>query len=242
MLSMGFVEDLDFIRDCLVHTHQTLLFSATMSKSIRSLAERFLSNPVEIKLNREKLSPDQIQHFFVACQPGKKLRRLVDLYKELEPAYSIIFCQSRHSCEGLVKDTKNQIRGVDYLHGGLSQDVRRIITRKFRTKKTRHLIATDVASRGLDFSGISHVFHYELPHDPEVFVHRSGRTGRNDASGVVVTLVTPRDRRMLDRICKMMGKEAQWIGEPLQKEGKKSTKGKRPQRKTARKGDAEARN
>jgi ATP-dependent RNA helicase DeaD len=103
---------------------------------------------------------------------------------------------------------------VDFLHAGLSQDIRTIITGKFRSGKIRFLVATDVAARGLDFSNVTHVFIYQLSDDPEVYVHRSGRTGRQSKEGTVITLVTDRELFNLKKVLKLIKKEATWIGSP----------------------------
>jgi ATP-dependent RNA helicase DeaD len=103
---------------------------------------------------------------------------------------------------------------VDFLHAGLSQDVRSIVTNKFRTGKIRYLVATDVVARGLDFSKISHVFIYQLPSDPDIYVHRSGRTGRYDKAGVVISLVTQRELPLLQSVLSQIKQEPKWVGQP----------------------------
>lgn len=214
MLSMGFYDDLEFIIDCLVHEHQTMLFSATMPDSIRKIAKRHMKDPVDIKLMGEQTAPSTIEHRFLYCRPNQREESLIRLLKDYRPKQSIIFCRTRHQVESLAKSLKGQIDGVDYLHGALTQDIRRIITRKFRTGKVKHLVATDVAARGLDFSDISHVFIYEMSDDPDVYVHRSGRTGRFEKQGMVATLVTKRDLPILKRVLKTLQKKPLWIGKP----------------------------
>lgn len=214
MLSMGFYDDLEFIIQCLVHEHQTLLFSATMPEAIRKIAKRHMKDPQEISLISDQASPETIDHQFLYCKHHQREISLIKLIEEIQPKQGIIFCRSRHECEGVCRALQKFLDGVDFLHAGLGQDIRSIITNKFRTGRIRFLVATDVASRGLDFSGITHVFMYHLAEDPDVYVHRSGRTGRRERSGNVISLVTDRDLQPLQQILKRIQRPANWIGEP----------------------------
>jgi ATP-dependent RNA helicase DeaD len=214
MLSMGFHEDLLFIMQCLNHQHQTLLFSATMPPQIRQIAKNYMNNPLEIALKEGERTPSKIDHKFLYCRHDERSDALMQLLKELNPRQSIIFCHSRIEVDKVCRFLQKQIDGVDFLHAGLSQDMRTIITGKFRSAKVKHLVATDVVSRGLDFSGVTHVFIYHLGDDPDIYVHRSGRTGRYDKTGEVVTLVTDRELNTLDQVLKKIGREPQWIGPP----------------------------
>ncbi len=214
MLSMGFYDDLDFIINCLVHDHQILLFSATMPKEIRRIAEGHMKDPVDIVLTKKKQAPSSIDHKFLFCRPDQRDSSLIQLLKDYQPVQSIIFGRTRYQVESLAKSLQKNVKGVDFIHGALSQDVRRIVTRKFRGGKIRHLVATDVAARGLDFSDVSHVFMYEMSDDPDIYVHRSGRTGRFDKQGMVITLVTKRDLGVLGKVLKYLQKKPNWIGDP----------------------------
>jgi ATP-dependent RNA helicase DeaD len=213
MLSMGFRDDLEFIIDCIVQDHQTLLLSATMPKEIRKLAQKYMKDPEEITLTSEQRSPSSIDHRFVYCNHQDKMVELQKLMKELRPKKAIVFCHSRREVEQVSQSLKRSgVEGADYLHAGLSQDLRRLVTSKFRAGKIRILLGTDVLARGLDFTGVTHVFIYHLAENPDIYVHRSGRTGRYDADGVTVTLVTKRDLRSLERILKIIQQEPKWIG------------------------------
>lgn len=214
MLSMGFYEDLEFIIQCLVHPHQTLLFSATMPKEIRAIAKHHMKDPLEITLTTEHRTPQSIDHQFLYCQHHERDAALLGLIEKLNPNQGIIFCQSRYQCENVCRALKKRIDAIDFLHAGLGQDLRSIITNKFRSGRIRFLVATDVAARGLDFSGVTHVFLYQLPEDPDTYVHRSGRTGRQDRTGTVVSLVTSREIDFLQRILKHINRPATWIGDP----------------------------
>lgn len=214
MLSMGFYDDLEFIIQCLVHKHQTLLFSATMPQQIIKIAKQHMNNPHEIALSKEESSPVTIEHKFMYCHHEAKSSVLAHLIHDLDPKQCIVFCRSRDEVERVCRHLKQKFDGVDYLHAGLSQDTRTIITSKFRSGKVRCLVATDVAARGLDFSGITHVFIYHLSDDVDAYVHRSGRTGRQEREGMVVTLVTDRELRSLGNVLERIKRKVIWIGEP----------------------------
>lgn len=214
MLSMGFYDDLEFIIQCLVHSHQTLLFSATMPAQIRKIAKQHMKDPMEVVLTRTQASPESIEHQFLYCRNEHKGPALVHTIEKLNPKQAIIFCRSRDEVEKVCRGLRNKFDDVDFLHAGLGQDVRTIITGKFRAGRIRFLVATDVAARGLDFSGVTHVFIFHLADDPEAYVHRSGRTGRQDRQGVVITLVTDRELRSLKRVLELIQRKPIWIGEP----------------------------
>lgn len=218
MLSMGFIDDLEFIIQCLVHEHQTLLFSATMPKAIRHIAMNYLKNPQEIHLAKDDERPVQIDHRFLYCHHKDRESKLLELIQQLQPKQALVFCHSRIQVEQIAHFLKRHLDHVDMLHAGFGQDIRTIVTNKFRQQKVRILVATDVVARGLDFSSVSHVFIFELSHDPDTYIHRSGRTGRFDKEGVVVTLVTHKELHTTHRIEKKLGKELNWIGEPPPKE------------------------
>lgn len=230
MLSMGFYEDLEFIIQCLVHEHQTLLFSATMPTEIRKIAKTHMRNPHEISLITENASPEKLEHKFVYCKKHHRETTLIDLISTLKPKQGIIFCRSRHECEAVTKALSRHIDGVDYLHAGLGQDIRSIITNKFRTGRIRFLVATDVASRGLDFSGVSHVFIYHLAEDPDLYMHRAGRTGRRDREGLVISLITDSDLFSLKKVIERIKRPAVWIGDPPPENVERSRPGRYPPR------------
>lgn len=214
MLSMGFFDDLDFIMRCLVHEHQTLLFSATMPSDIRRIAKDQMHDPLEVSLTARKRAPLTIKHYFSYCKESEKNKILVKALENHEPKQAIIFCTSRIQCEKLSDYLQKSIRGVDFLHGGLGQNVRTTITSKFRSGKVKYLVATDVAARGLDFSGVTHVIMYQLPKDPDTYLHRSGRTGRFGCAGMTLSLVTNRDMQTVRRIARHLGRNVQWEGTP----------------------------
>lgn len=236
MLSMGFYDDIDFIIQCLVHEHQTLLFSATMPPQIRNIAARHMKDPVEVILTSEQRSPSSIKHHFAYCDYRDRNRKLIELIKNFKPTQSIVFCRSRAQVEQVCRVLKDSVEGVDFLHAGLSQDLRTIITGKFRSGKVKCLVATDVAARGLDFSGVSHVFIFELSDDIDTYIHRSGRTGRFEKQGMVLSLVTSRELRLLQRLLNHLGCDPIWEGEPppLSRSEPPSTSRPKPRRRYQR--------
>lgn len=214
MLNMGFYEDLEFIIQCLVHDHQTLLFSATMPKQIREIAHKHMKTPHEVSLVSNQAVPTTIDHKFFYCRHEDREKNLEKLIEMLNPHQSIVFCHSRVQVEKVCRALQQKFDGIDFLHAGLSQDIRSIVTSKFRNGRIRILVATDVAARGLDFTGVSHVFIFQLSDDPDLYVHRAGRTGRNEKLGNVVTLITPRELGTLKTVLKQIDREAVWIGDP----------------------------
>lgn len=214
MLSMGFYEDLEFIIQCLNHEHQTLLFSATMSKEINVIAKHHMKDPVELKLQSEEASPAHIDHRFLYCSHGERDEMIIQQIEELKPKQAIIFCHSRIQVEKVTRGLQRHFPSTDYLHAGMTQQIRTSVTNKYRSGKIKYLVATDVASRGLDFSNVTHVFIYELADDPLLYIHRAGRTGRNEKEGMVITLVTNKELHRLKNVLKVLKQEANWIGTP----------------------------
>lgn len=214
MLNMGFYDDLEFIMNCLVHEHQTCLFSATMPKEIKHIALQHMRMPQEIVLTADDARPAKIDHKFVFLKQEERDQALLELIQKFNPKQAMIFCHSRFQVEKVCHTLKRKLEGIDFLHAGLQQDTRSIITNKFRTGRIRILVATDVAARGLDFSNVTHVFIYQLSEDPDTYVHRSGRTGRQEREGQVITFVTRRELWILKKIAHVLKEEPQWLGPP----------------------------
>ncbi|MBS0621847.1 MAG: DEAD/DEAH box helicase [Verrucomicrobia bacterium] len=215
MLSMGFFEDLEFIIQCLVQPHATLLFSATIPPRISLLGRKYMNQPHEVKLSSNQKSPKNLDHQFVYVK-NVRLRSTVlsTLIQELAPKQSLVFCESRRQVEEVTRDLKrSKLMGVDFLHGGLAQNLRSQLTSKFRAGKIRTLVVTDVAARGLDFSEVTHVFIFQLGKDIDTYVHRSGRTGRSGREGLAISLVTSYELSLLPPILKKIGREINWLGE-----------------------------
>lgn len=197
MLNMGFLTDVEFVFSCLVHEHQTLLFSATMPPEIKSLAQRYLKNPAIIELNIEKISPESLVHSFEQIRPHHRLESLLEYLKTENPKQAILFCNSRRSSEQLYDHLKKKLDSVEIIHGGLEQAKRTSLFRRFKRLDIRYMIATDIASRGLDFSHTSHVINYDFPIHAEAYTHRTGRTARMGRKGIALTFYNPQDLRKL---------------------------------------------
>jgi len=200
MLSMGFKDDLETILKETPSSKQTLLFSATMSKEVERISKNYLTNPHKISVGRINEVKKNISHeYYVVSYRQKKeaLKRLIDNNPN---QYSIIFCRTRMETQDVADFLMQNGYAADALHGDLSQAQRDTVMKKFRLKNIDILVATDVAARGLDVDSLTHVIHYSLPDDPEVFVHRSGRTGRAGKNGISISLIKPDEARKLAQI------------------------------------------
>ena len=211
MLKMGFLEDVDFILSCMVHDHQTLLFSATMPKEIDRLAKAYLKTPLRIELNKTQKAPQSLQHHF-QYTAHNRLSTLIDYLKREDIQQSIIFCNTRHRAAQLFNDLRRTFKSLEFMHGGLDQDRRTLIFSQFCRKQIRLMIATDVAARGLDFTHVSHVINYDAPPSHEAYTHRTGRAGRMGRIGIALTLVTEQDLKGLHRLLQVNRIEPVWRG------------------------------
>ena len=212
MLKMGFIEDVDFIMSCMMQEHQTLLFSATMPKEVERLTQQYLNEPERIELNREQRAPQSLDHYFQYVG-RQRLDVLVDYIEANDVKQGIIFCNSRDRASELLNSLQKRVRSLEIIHGGLDQDRRTSIFRRFRQKKVRFMIATDVAGRGLDFSHVTHVINYDFPFNSETYTHRTGRAGRMGRQGTAITFVSDRDLVDLKRLFQSSPIEAHWIGD-----------------------------
>ncbi len=203
MLDMGFADDLEAILSRLPEEHQTALFSATMSPRILAIAEQHLSSPVKISIERERPTPGEApkvrQTAYVVQRPFKAqaLGRVLDMET---PTSAIVFCRTRVEVDELVEAMNARGYRADALHGGFQQEQRDRVMKRFRSGISDLLIATDVAARGLDIEHVSHVVNFDLPSEPEAYVHRIGRTGRAGREGVAITFLEPREHRLLKNI------------------------------------------
>ncbi len=200
MLSMGFKDDLETILSETPDEKQTFLFSATMNKEVERISKNYLTNPHKISVGSINAVKKNISHeYYVVGYRQKKeaLKRLIDANPN---QYSIIFCRTKLETQDVADYLMQNGYAADALHGDLSQAQRDTVMKKFRLKNIDILVATDVAARGLDVDSLTHVIHYSLPDDPEVFVHRSGRTGRAGKDGISMSLIKPEETRKLKQI------------------------------------------
>ena len=200
MLSMGFIEDIENILSETPSQRQTTLFSATMPKAIRRLADRYMITPQSITIQRQQLTVDTVEQRYYMVNEKDKLAALTRLFESEETGSTLIFTRTRVSTGKLANELAQRGYPAEALNGDLAQDARIRVLNRFRSKNIKVLVATDVAARGLDINDISHVINFDLPNDPEAYVHRIGRTGRAGKEGIAISLITPSERRRLSRI------------------------------------------
>jgi len=216
MLNMGFITDIEFIISCLIHEHQTLLFSATMPKEIKHLAKKYLKNPVTLELNIDQVAPQSLCHQFQQTTGRKKLASLLKYIKDTKPTQAIIFCNSRRNTENLFDKLKKEIDSIDIIHGGMEQSKRSSLFNRFKKKQLKTIVATGIVSRGLDFSHVTHVINYDFPDGPLAYTHRSGRTARMGRKGYALTFFSNHDLHTLKTIIKNNNIEPVWLSAPPQ--------------------------
>ncbi len=200
MLSMGFKEDLNYILNTTSENRQTMLFSATMSREVRSISKKFMKDAEEITVEKLNSGAKNVEHHVYNVNSRDKydtLKRIADFNPDI---YGIVFCRTRRETQDIANKFMNDGYNADAIHGELSQGQRDEVMSKFRDKSLQILIATDVAARGLDVDSLTHVINYSLPDDPEVYTHRSGRTGRAGKSGISIAISNSREGRKLKSI------------------------------------------
>jgi ATP-dependent RNA helicase DeaD len=212
MLDLGFLEDVERILALTPASRQTALFSATMPPAIRRLADEYLYRPVMVKVKAATLTVDTVEQFALEVAAREKTDRLVEVLQSERPEQAIVFVRTKIRCEQLFRTLRDRGMNVKALHGDMTQGARDGVMISFKDGRLPLLVATDVAARGLDISGVSHVINFDFPTSADVYVHRIGRTGRVGRSGRAITLVEPRQRREIDAIEKHAGvKLAPWV-------------------------------
>lgn len=205
MLSMGFKDDLDTLLADTPEYKTVLLFSATMPADIERMAQSYMKNPEEIAVAAKNIAAENVEHQYFMVRAKDRyeaLKRVADVNPDI---YAIVFCRTRMECKEVADKLMADGYNADALHGDLSQAQRDNVMQRFRSRHLQILVATDVAARGLDVNDLSHVINYNLPDDPEVYVHRSGRTGRAGKSGVSISLLHLKEKgklRTIEKICK----------------------------------------
>ena len=206
MLQMGFKEELDDILSGTPADKQTLLFSATMPAAIRRIANTYMNHPLEISVGTKNAGAENVEHAYYMTQTKHRyeaLRRIVDMSSDM---YGIVFCRTRRETREVSDRFMTDGFSAEALHGELSQAQRDQVMNRFRRKQVKVLVATDVAARGLDVNDLTHVINYNLPDDLEVYIHRSGRTGRAGKHGVSVSIISTREESRIRALEKMSGK------------------------------------
>jgi superfamily II DNA/RNA helicase len=212
MLDMGFIPDIEHICTKLPTTRQTLLFSATMPPPIKKLADRFLSNPKYIEVARPASSNLNIEAKLVNVVPAKKRDVLRDLIRSEDVHTAIIFCNRKTTVRELNKSLQQHGFRSGEIHGDIDQSTRQRQLEAFKAGTINLLVASDVAARGLDIKGVSHVFNFDAPWHPDDYVHRIGRTGRAGAKGKAFTFVTRADEEAIENIEKLIGGKIERLG------------------------------
>ncbi|MFB5660497.1 DEAD/DEAH box helicase [Alteribacillus sp. HJP-4] len=200
MLDMGFIDDIENILKQVNTDRKTLLFSATMPPAIRKLSRRYMNSPVTVSINKSEVTAPSIDQVYFKVLERNKQESLCRILDSKDPELGIIFCRTKKGVAELTEALQARGYLADGLHGDLTQSQRDAVMKKFRDSSIEFLVATDVAARGIDVNDVSHVINYDIPQDPESYVHRIGRTGRAGKSGEALTLVTPREMKHLRSI------------------------------------------
>lgn len=206
MLSMGFKDDMDAILATTSKDKQTLLFSATMPQEIMRIVKTYMKDPIEIAAEQIQTGADNVTHHYYEVQARDRyvaLKRIIDMQPEI---YAIVFCRTRAETKEIAEKLSAEGYNSDALHGDLSQQQREYTLGRFRTKTLQLLIATDVAARGLDVTDLTHVINYNLPDDPDTYIHRSGRTGRAHRKGISITIINSRENNRIRDLERRVGK------------------------------------
>ena len=246
MLDMGFLPDLKRIIAALPEDRQSLFFSATMSPEVRTLAESLLKDPVKVEISPEVKTVEKIEQRVLYVQHADKATLLEQLLKGDVMGRSLIFTKTKRGADKVAKNLNRSGIRSDAIHGDKSQNARNRILSDFRTGRFQVLVATDVAARGIDIDGITHVVNYDIPHEPESYVHRIGRTGRAGAEGVALSLCDSSERhdlRAIEKLIRMtivIEKDHPFHADrPMPRESKPANRGGRPDyRKRSKNGEA----
>lgn len=200
MLDMGFVEDIKAIVAKTPKDRQTLLFSATIPPEIKEIGEQFMTNPQTVRIQAKELTTDLVDQYYVRARDYEKFDLMTRLIDVQDPDLTIVFGRTKRRVDELSRGLVARGYNAAGIHGDLSQEQRTKIMKRFKAGDLDILVATDVAARGLDISGVTHVYNYDIPSDPDSYVHRIGRTGRAGHHGVSLTFVTPNEMDYLHEI------------------------------------------
>jgi ATP-dependent RNA helicase DeaD len=207
MLDIGFRPDIEKILRRCPTDRQTLLLSATLPPPVLRLARRYMIDPVNINLSPEKVTVENIHQQYITVDEGRKFDLLLRVIDREKPRQCIIFCQRKRGADDLYRELRENHKRVAVMHGDLPQPQRDRIMQGFRDARITYLVATDVVGRGIDVTNISHIINYDLPEDPENYVHRIGRTGRMGANGIAIAFVTPEQGDLLTAIEAFINKQ-----------------------------------
>lgn len=212
MLDIGFRDDIRAILSQIRGPHQTIFVSATIDEEINRLARKFMTDPLAIDVSRDRLTVEETEQFYCGVDPQDKYRLLKLLLKREDLKLVIVFCNTKHGVRKLAKKLYRDGVSAKEIHGDLVQQRREKVMDRFRRQQVQVLIATDLAARGIDVSAISHIINYDIPPDPQVYVHRIGRTSRMGAPGRAITFVTREQGKELTLVEKLVNQELTPLG------------------------------
>ncbi len=211
MLEMGFMREVIGILSALPFVRQTSLWSATISQDIIDMSFRHMRHPRKVMVSSDEIAQTNVNQFYIEVDEENRDSKLVMLLNELEVDRGLIFCNRRDTVDRLSEKLKQERYLIEPLHGGFTQTQRDLAITKLLKRQVRYLVSTDVASRGLDIKGLTHIINYEVPEDSEVYFHRIGRTARKGEDGISITLVSEREEEYLFDIKQMTSTEmAEW--------------------------------
>lgn len=218
MLNMGFIEDITMILSEMPEEKQTLLFSATMSKAVLQIAKTYMKDPETVAIKAKEVTVQNISQLCYKVSEKEKFPALCRLLDVNNPELAIVFGRTKRRVDELSEALNKFGYKAEGIHGDISQDKRSSIMRRFKEGRINLLVATDVAARGLDISGVSHVYNFDLPQDPESYVHRIGRTGRAGKTGIALTFVAPAEIDHIKTIEKVTKRKMEWVSVPTKEE------------------------
>jgi ATP-dependent RNA helicase DeaD len=189
MLDMGFIDDINYILTKVPKDRQLSLFSATIDKSVMNMCHRYMKNPEKILVSKDEIALEQLNQYYIVVNSRNKLEYLLKMMQSHNVQKAIIFCNTRRSTDWLARKLRASRYSAEPMHAGFTQAQRERVTSAFRNGRFDFLIATDVAARGLDIQGITHIINYDVPVEAPVYFHRVGRTARNGGEGTAITLV-----------------------------------------------------
>jgi len=207
MLDIGFRDDIKTILGRVEAKHQTIFVSATIEDEITRLAKRYMTDPMEINVSQDQLTVDEVEQSYVSVEPYDKFHLLRMLLRQEDPTITIVFCNTKAMARKLAKKLYDAGIEAEEIHGDLMQRKRDRVMARFRKHRLKVLVATDLAARGIDVSAITHIINYDIPADPELYVHRIGRTARMGAKGIAIMFVNKEEGKELTNIEVLINRE-----------------------------------
>jgi ATP-dependent RNA helicase DeaD len=207
MLDIGFRDDIRKILSNVKGAHQTILVSATLNDEIKRLAAQYMTDPLEVNVSQDKLTVDEVRQVYYTVDRWDKYRFFRQVLEQKKPKLVIVFCNTKHSVRRLAKRLNGDGFNAREIHGDLVQEKRERVMARFRKHAIHVLVATDLAARGIDVQGITHIINYDMPEDPHIYVHRIGRTARMGTFGEAISLVTREEGKQLTEVEKLINRE-----------------------------------